>query len=167
MKHDEPLAHHRLLYRATLNLRLALLVHRSAQTSQFSRVVTYAEEACSILKRLTSEQRQPTANDSPTQARGSKKTAAKTPGGASRVAIGRSRARVVKTAATAAPVTPKRKSCMCHNIFCASTHGLTRFPAKSVPAQATAAAVIVPKLESAAQVYEFDGMPQLVDLLRE
>ncbi|GJE92064.1 cysteine peptidase C50 [Phanerochaete sordida] len=112
---DAGLAHFRTRSRAILKLRLALLCHRAAQTSQFSRVVAYAEEACSILKGALSATAPPKPRQSVTPAQSPK--VARTRAGArtgkaapaSRVPAARAtRTRTAKTAAVV-PSTPKKK----------------------------------------------------------
>lgn len=122
---DSGLVHFRTRYRAILKLRLALLCHREAQTSQFSKVVAYAEEACSILKgalSASSPPKQPRQSVTPAQSPKVTRTrangrAASKAAPASRLPTARStRARTAKTAA-AVPATPKKKrgrsSCQC------------------------------------------------------
>jgi separase len=112
---DHGLAHFRIPFRAILRLRLALLVHREAQTSQFSKVVTYAEEACSILKSALSAA--PPRRKSTTPAH-SPKVARTLPGrrvvskgqtaAPSKLSTTRTRTRTIMTVAVA-PATPEKK----------------------------------------------------------
>ncbi|KAJ3553303.1 hypothetical protein NM688_g3687 [Phlebia brevispora] len=146
---DEHLGRSQPYYHAMLKLWLALLAHHSAQTSLFSRVVSYADDACSILKSLASaEPRTSVAKESPPLARGGRKPSTKVQASTNR-AVGRTRTRTVKAAPVAAPVTPRRKT------------------SRSVAAHSHLATPVAKSdLERAPQGSEFDGMPQLVDLLR-
>lgn len=109
---DAGLVHFRTRYRAILKLRLALLCHRDAQTSQFSKVVAYAEEACSILKGALSASSPPRqARQSVTPAQSPKAMRTRTGGRApaSRLPTARAtRTRTAKTA-TVVPTTPRKK----------------------------------------------------------
>ena len=89
----------RYYYLAMLKMRLATLVHRSAQTSQFSLVVAYSEEGCNILKRLISVEAE--VKQSPPHTRGNKISGVKTVAVARGTAAGRLRAKVAKTSTAA------------------------------------------------------------------
>ncbi|EKM60615.1 uncharacterized protein PHACADRAFT_203784 [Phanerochaete carnosa HHB-10118-sp] len=139
---DSGLVHFRTRYRAILKLRLALLCHREAQTSQFSKVVAYAEEACGILKGALSASspfKQPRQSVTPAQSpkvtrtRASGRTASKAVP-ASRLPIARlSRARAAKAIATM-PATPKKKRVPSRpNIIVTGTAPLEPEEAQSLP----------------------------------
>lgn len=109
---DDGLLPFREQFRAILKLRLALLVHQQAQTSQFSRVVAYAEEAGAILKSIfTPAPRQsfvPPPSPKVTRTQATRKVSAKAQPAASRLPAARARTRSAKTA-TVVPVTPRAK----------------------------------------------------------
>lgn len=110
---DTGLSHFRTRYRAILKLRLALLVHREAQTSQFSKVVAYAEEACSILKSALSTTPRgslaPAQSPKVTRTQPGRRVVSKGQPVASRLPTARTRTTRSAKVATAVPVTPKKK----------------------------------------------------------
>lgn len=109
---DTALVQFRVRYRAILKLRLALLVHREAQTSQFSKVVSYAEEACSVLRSAlsTAPRESTTPIHSPKVARTqpSRRVVSRGQTAASRLPTAKRTTRITKTT-VAIPVTPKKK----------------------------------------------------------
>ncbi|KIP07348.1 hypothetical protein PHLGIDRAFT_30059 [Phlebiopsis gigantea 11061_1 CR5-6] len=109
---DSGLVHFRSRYRAILKLRLALLVHREAQTSQFSKVVAYAEDACSVLKTaLSSVPKEPAVPvHSPKAARTQpgRRAAGRGQTTTSRLPATKTRTRITRTA-VAMPATPRKK----------------------------------------------------------
>ena len=166
---DQALVHFRTRYRAVLKLRLALLVHREAQTSQFSKVVAYAEEACKILKSVLSATAPapqgsliPAQSPKATRTQASRRVANKGQVPTSRLPLVRARARSAKTATTV-PVTPrkKRRKCMLpkpsgdvHHVFVAQAR-----PSIAIPNPLTADPAPAPPL--------VDDLPVLLNLLRQ
>lgn len=144
-----------------LKLRMSLLAHRSAQTSQFSLVVAYAEEGCNMLNKLSSAEAQP--KDSPPRSRG-KKTGAKARSTGIRLTTGRGRSKAAKTA-TAVPVTPKRKTGELNRS--SSVKSILTLGRLGRPTSVAISHVITPKDPELASRCSFDGMPQLADLLRK
>ena len=114
---DSGLVHFRSRYRAILKLRLALLAHREAQTSQFSKVVAYAEDACGVLKTaLSSVSTEPAASvQSPkvTRMQPGRRAVSRGQTAASRPPATKTRARTTRTA-VAVPATPRKKRSTSH-----------------------------------------------------
>lgn len=146
-----------------LKLQMAHLVHQREQTSQFSRVVTYAQEACAILRDIMAPIPRPSIGKPASPVAGRKQVARKAPAKrqAPATRAARGMPRVAKTAGTL-PVTPRSRKCECSaTVGFSQTHFYRDFKAIS-----HTYVVPLPRLSFGRPVV-FENVAGLLDILRK